>query len=117
MLLQYISMMSMDADKSAASSVVWYLGGQHDVLGFDPRGVGMSRPARCTKNNYTATTEWPNQSHLPFDSPTAETSLGRFGVSLKAMVRRCEMYDGDYVKYLSTSFATRDMDSDPRRPT
>ncbi|ETV74001.1 hypothetical protein H257_11309 [Aphanomyces astaci] len=94
----------------ATGRVAWYLGGQHDVLGFDPRGVGKSRPARCTKNGYTATTEWPKQRHLPFDSPTAETSLGRFGAPLKAIVRRCEMYDGDYVKYLSTSFVARDMD-------
>ncbi|RHY59200.1 hypothetical protein DYB34_011429 [Aphanomyces astaci] len=94
----------------ATENVAWYLGGQHDVLGFDPRGVGKSRPARCTKNDYTATTEWPKVSSAPFDLPTAGTSLGQFGASLEAVVRRCEMYDGDYIKHLSTSFVARDMD-------
>ncbi|RHY58095.1 hypothetical protein DYB34_011873 [Aphanomyces astaci] len=94
----------------AESGTAQYLGGQHDVLGFDPRGVGMSRPARCTKNGYTASNEWPSRSNVPFDSPTAETSLGRYGASIEAIVRRCEMYDGDYVKHLSTSFVARDMD-------
>ncbi|RHY70409.1 hypothetical protein DYB30_007042 [Aphanomyces astaci] len=94
----------------ASAGLATYLGGQYDVLGFDPRGVGLSRPARCTKNGYTSLREWPSLSNLPFDSPTAEKSLARYGASLEAIVRRCEKYDGQYLKYLSTAFVARDMD-------
>ncbi|RHZ10720.1 hypothetical protein DYB31_015698 [Aphanomyces astaci] len=94
----------------ASADVANYLGGQYDILGFDPRGVGLSRPARCTKNGYTSLSEWPSKSNLPFDAPTAEQSLARYGASLEAIVRRCEKYDGQYLKYLSTAFVARDMD-------
>ncbi|RHY13410.1 hypothetical protein DYB36_009327 [Aphanomyces astaci] len=77
----------------ASAGMATYLGGEYDVLGFDPRG--------CL---------WPSLSNLPFDSPTAEKSLVRYGASLEAIVRRCEKYDGQYLKYLSTAFVARDMD-------
>ncbi|KAF0714020.1 Aste57867_4097 [Aphanomyces stellatus] len=87
-------------------------GGQHDVLGFDPRGIGASRPFKCTKNGFTGAQEQAaiGAKSVPYDTDSSDTSLGRFGADIEAQIRRCEHYDGDYLKYLSTAFVARDMD-------
>ncbi|KAF0718577.1 Aste57867_1603 [Aphanomyces stellatus] len=96
---------------ASAKSIV-LTGGNYDVFGFDPRGVGESRPIKCSKNGVTAATEAARLASLtvPLDTESSPTSIDRYEAELKAQVRRCEVYDGDYLPYLSTAFVARDMD-------
>ncbi|KAF0718579.1 Aste57867_1605 [Aphanomyces stellatus] len=97
----------------ASRGIMMLLGGDHDVLAFDPRGVGQSRPPKCSKNGFTSVQEDAAAKimrDIPYDTPTSETSLGRYGSWSELRVRRCEKYDGEYLKYISTAFVARDMD-------
>ncbi|KAF0715674.1 Aste57867_3252 [Aphanomyces stellatus] len=96
----------------ASLSLLKLTGGQYDVLGFDPRGVGQSHPIQCAKNSYTAAQDsqlfdWLD---LPFDTDKSGTSLARLTAFHQATIRRCEKYTGTFLQYLSTSFVARDMD-------
>ncbi|OQR96531.1 hypothetical protein ACHHYP_15415 [Achlya hypogyna] len=85
-------------------------GGSYDVLGFDPRGVGASRPIRCSKNGFTAWQETQAATLLPFDGQLSNADVERYGSEHALRVQRCRIYDGDYLPYLSTAFVARDMD-------
>ncbi|KAF0699554.1 Aste57867_9891 [Aphanomyces stellatus] len=94
-------------------SYIKLTGGLYDVLGFDPRGVGKSRRIKCSKNSYTDAVENERRDvkEIPFMEATSETSIGRFGAELDAQARRCQKYDGDYIKHISTATVARDMDA------
>ncbi|KAF0716780.1 Aste57867_2669 [Aphanomyces stellatus] len=96
----------------ARPSYVTLTGGHYDVLGFDPRGVGQSRPLKCSKNSYTSARELGQiyAKDTPFDTDSSDTSVGRFGADMQVQVRRCEKYDGEFLQYLSTAYVARDMD-------
>ncbi|KAF0718578.1 Aste57867_1604 [Aphanomyces stellatus] len=96
----------------ASPSYLAYTGGQYDVIGFDPRGTGGSRPVKCTKNSVTGTQEAARIAYkeIPFNYDTSEWTLARYGAELNARVQRCQIYDGEYLKYISTAFVARDMD-------
>ncbi|KAF0709570.1 hypothetical protein As57867_005856, partial [Aphanomyces stellatus] len=97
----------------ASAKSVTLTGGHYDVLVFDPRGVGASRPIKCSKNGVTAAVEAARLASLtvPYDTDSSPTSMDRYAAEVKAQVRRCEKYDGDYLPYLSTAFVARDMDA------
>ncbi|KDO17750.1 hypothetical protein SPRG_15503 [Saprolegnia parasitica CBS 223.65] len=87
-------------------------GGQYDVLGFDPRGVGQSRPIHCAKDGFAA---WVGQYRLftssgVFYDPLSDDQIDRYGSVYDQAMARCRHYDGDYLPYLSTAFVARDMD-------
>ncbi|RLO03913.1 hypothetical protein DYB28_004780 [Aphanomyces astaci] len=88
-------------------------GGEHDLLGFDPRGVGLSRPVMCTQSSYTGIAEANERSQkpIPFERGSSETSFERYLLSYELLAKRCHKYDGrEYLPYLSTAFVARDMD-------
>ncbi|KAF0715673.1 Aste57867_3251 [Aphanomyces stellatus] len=97
----------------ATASYVALTGGQYDVLGFDPRGVGLSHPIACTKNGFTGAQEAARLAakSVPFDVDSSETSVSRFGAEFNVKVQRCHVYDGDLLPYLSTALVARDMDA------
>ncbi|OQR88188.1 hypothetical protein ACHHYP_07290 [Achlya hypogyna] len=88
-------------------------GGQYDVLGFDPRGIGMSRPIRCSKNGFTAALEAAASENVdvPFGRRAAtDADIDSYASNFALPLARCHLYDGDYLPYLSTAFVARDMD-------
>ncbi|OQR96536.1 hypothetical protein ACHHYP_15429 [Achlya hypogyna] len=94
----------------ATPMMSYITGGSYDVLGFDPRGVGASRPLRCSKNGFAAWQETQAATLPPFDESLPDAEIERFGSAYKLRVERCRSYDGDYLPYLSTAFVARDMD-------
>ncbi|KAF0693821.1 Aste57867_15241 [Aphanomyces stellatus] len=99
--------------EAAGPKLLHSTGGQHHVVAFDPRGVGASRPVKCTKNGFTGHQEAARLAakDIPFDTDTSDTSLGRYGAEVQAQVRRCEKYDGAYLKTLSTAYVARDLEA------
>nr|AIG55956.1 secreted protein [Achlya hypogyna] len=94
-----------------ATPVMNYItGGSYDVLGFDPRGVGSSRPIRCAKDGFVAWQQTQAMKMPPFDEQLSDAEIDRYGSDYKVRVERCRIYDGDYLPYLSTAFVARDMD-------
>nr|AIG55647.1 secreted protein [Thraustotheca clavata] len=88
-------------------------GGQYDVLGFDPRGIGKSRLLQCSKNEFTAAQESAiaEQLEVPFTlTGVTDDTVEMFASNFELYVKRCELYDKDYLKYLSTAYVARDMD-------
>ncbi|KAF0691578.1 Aste57867_17246 [Aphanomyces stellatus] len=73
-----------------------YLGGTHDILGFDPRGVGASRQLRCPPVP-SATLA------LPIDVPATRRIW-------KTLLNACAVRDGAFAQYMSTALVARDMD-------
>ncbi|CAK4892869.1 unnamed protein product [Aphanomyces euteiches] len=88
-------------------------GGEYDILGFDPRGVGASQAALCTQTVYTGIQDARSlkAKPVPFEEPGGETSIDRYAVDYALQVKRCERFDGKLLKYLSTSYVARDMDA------
>ncbi|EQC34816.1 hypothetical protein SDRG_07621 [Saprolegnia diclina VS20] len=84
-------------------------GGQYDVLGFDPRGIGKSRPIQCSKNRFTAAIEGAVLDTVDLDG-TSESAIDAYVSNYALPIARCQLYDGDYLPYLSTAFVARDMD-------
>ncbi|EQC25647.1 hypothetical protein SDRG_16502 [Saprolegnia diclina VS20] len=87
-------------------------GGAYDVLGFDPRGVGKSRPIRCAKDGFAA---YVGQYELfsssgVFYKALSDDQIDRYSSVYGQAMARCRHYDGDYLQYLSTAFVARDMD-------
>ncbi|KAF0691576.1 Aste57867_17244 [Aphanomyces stellatus] len=96
----------------ASPMFVTVTGGDYDVLGFDPRGIGASRAALCTQSRATgdAETRNLNAKPIPFDAIGSDRLLERYEVEFELQAKRCVKYDGDYLPYLSTAYVARDMD-------
>ncbi|KDO16228.1 hypothetical protein SPRG_18238 [Saprolegnia parasitica CBS 223.65] len=94
----------------ATPAIADMTGGQYDVLGFDPRGIGKSRHLRCSKNRFTAAIEGAALDNADLVG-TSESAIDAFVANNYALpIARCHLYDGDYLPYLSTAFVARDMD-------
>ncbi|EQC38095.1 hypothetical protein SDRG_04525 [Saprolegnia diclina VS20] len=87
-------------------------GGAYDVLGFDPRGVGKSRPITCAKNGLAAweARQMFPRANAPFLNALSDDQVHRYSSAYDPVLARCRYYDGDYLPYLSTAFVARDMD-------
>ncbi|KAF0691577.1 Aste57867_17245 [Aphanomyces stellatus] len=73
-----------------------YLGGTHDILGFDPRGVGASRLLRCAPVPLATML-------LPMESPETHQVWRDLGDACKAQ-------DGVFMQSMSTASVARDME-------
>ncbi|MER7967442.1 alpha/beta fold hydrolase [Streptomyces sp. NPDC096080] len=73
-----------------------------DIVGFDPRGVGLSQPVRCS-------------SDLLFGGPTSYPSSSAEFESLREHNRRlhedCVQHSGPIVRHVSTDDVVRDVDA------
>ncbi|OQR88192.1 hypothetical protein ACHHYP_07289 [Achlya hypogyna] len=97
----------------ATPMVAMIMGGQYDILGFDPRGIGKSRPIRCSKNEFTAAMERAAIAGIESPlghGPITDAVFDNYASNYALPIARCEQYDGDYLPYLSTAFVARDMD-------
>ncbi|KAJ3176209.1 hypothetical protein HDU87_005424 [Geranomyces variabilis] len=85
--------------EGAGEGISMIIGGTYDIIGFDPRGVGLSQPIRCFEDaNF----------HRAFDStfPTSvETIVAR--EQLRGLL--CAKNAGKILPYMSTAAVARDM--------
>jgi len=78
-----------------------------DIVGFDPRGVGASRPVRCFAN---ARRLERFLAPLP-EFPVGRAEERRFRAAMRELGRRCRARNGDLLDHLSTANVARDLDA------
>ncbi|MEV3968383.1 alpha/beta hydrolase [Streptomyces sp. NPDC050698] len=87
-----------------ASSLPAKVAAQYDVIGFDPRGVGASKPALdCAPGHFGPVR--PNS--LPATPALEKTNLER----AKSFAAACGRKYGHLLPYINTTSAVRDMDA------
>ncbi|MFI5935102.1 alpha/beta hydrolase [Actinoplanes sp. NPDC051494] len=78
-------------------------GGAYDWIGFDPRGVGSSRPALTCDSDYFA----PGR---PADVPTTTAIENAWRKKARNYAADCAAAGGDLLEHLRTTDTVRDMD-------
>ena len=94
----------LDYARSATSIVSKAVRQRYDIVGFDPRGVGESRPLHCLTNRQLDT--FLAYDGTP-DTPTEELGLQHQGELLGA---GCKADDPKLVAHIGTRDAARDLD-------
>ncbi|HUR73941.1 MAG TPA: alpha/beta hydrolase [Sporichthya sp.] len=81
----------------------------YDIIGFDPRGVGDSRPALKCKRGYA---KGPRPAFDPVTGPRQAPGPNeiRWLKRSKAYAAGCAKHNGDLLPFLRTEDAARDMD-------
>ncbi|KAJ3192828.1 hypothetical protein HK101_005917 [Irineochytrium annulatum] len=82
-------------------------GGQHDIVGFDPRGIARSRSVRCSASVHEHYATAPS---LDAFTMTYDTRSEAYDAWVKVRAAGCEKNDGDFIQYVSTAYTARDMD-------
>ncbi|MFJ3878482.1 alpha/beta hydrolase [Streptomyces sp. NPDC090077] len=72
------------------------LGERHDLVAFDPRGVGLSTPVSCGGSQETG-------DDVPGDAASQLAAL-------RAVAQRCALHSGPVLPYIGTVNVSRDMD-------
>ncbi|MFH8466356.1 alpha/beta hydrolase [Streptomyces sp. NPDC017991] len=87
-----------------AASLPKKVAAQYDVIGFDPRGVGASRPAlNCRPGHFKPV----RPDSLPTTPALEEANLDR----VQALAKACATKYGDLLPYIDTVSAVHDMDA------
>ncbi|WP_128434216.1 alpha/beta hydrolase [Streptomyces cyaneus] len=86
-----------------ASALPKAVAAQYDVIGFDPRGVGKSKPALDCKPGHFAAVR---RDAVPSTSQIEQANLLR----AEAFARACGEKYGDVLPYIDTISSVRDMD-------
>jgi pimeloyl-ACP methyl ester carboxylesterase len=73
-----------------------------DIVGFDPRGTGKSRPVKCRDN-------LDDVFSLDY-SPDTSDERTQLGTGLDELAQECERRSGDVLPYVSSENTARDMD-------
>jgi pimeloyl-ACP methyl ester carboxylesterase len=79
---------------------------QFDVIGFDPRGVGLSDPVTCFPDQASETEFLSDTPAFPMTARERAQTLATFG----AVSAACELLSGDRIEHSSTANVARDMD-------
>jgi pimeloyl-ACP methyl ester carboxylesterase len=83
-----------------------------DMIGFDPRGIGMTNPIKCYSEsqfpNYLDTSLVFGASYLP--SNHSAEQLVVFDAYSKLSATLCDLNTGEFLKFVSTANVARDMD-------
>ncbi|MEU7368570.1 alpha/beta fold hydrolase [Streptomyces hygroscopicus] len=93
-------LVNVDAPLSLAEKGLRSLATDHDVIGFDPRGVGYSDKIECRESPYE---EQP--------APTEKEREKAFFDYQEKENRRCTATDSAFVRQLTTANIARDVDS------
>jgi pimeloyl-ACP methyl ester carboxylesterase len=89
---------------AAAASAFAELTDHYDLVGFDPRGVGESRPIRCLSAADLDT-------YIDADpDPTTAAGKARLVALTKHFADACYAHNGSYLEHVGTKDAARDMD-------
>jgi pimeloyl-ACP methyl ester carboxylesterase len=76
---------------------------KYDIIGFDPRGVGLSAPIRCLTDAEL------DESYAANSNPTSPSELQGLVREVRDYVAKCETRNTNILNY-STADAARDMD-------
>ncbi|KAI9324325.1 TAP-like protein-domain-containing protein [Zopfochytrium polystomum] len=97
--------------KRAAPLISLLTGGHHDILGFDPRGIGASNSVICypSASAHAAADIAAQTYSVPgfHDSPI---SFPAFGALSQSAAAACQTHSPSLLPYISTAYTNRDMD-------
>lgn len=79
---------------------------QFDVIGFDPRGVGLSDPVTCFPDAASEQAFLAEGVAVPLTAEEEASTIAQFG----AMALACETLSGSRIEHASTANVARDMD-------
>ncbi|KAI9316961.1 TAP-like protein-domain-containing protein, partial [Zopfochytrium polystomum] len=100
-----------DLAKGAGPLISALTGGHHDILGFDPRGIGASNSVICypSASAHAAADIAAQTFSFPgfHDSPI---SFPAFGALSQSAAATCETHSPNLLPYISTAYTNRDMD-------
>ncbi|KAJ3213614.1 hypothetical protein HDU67_002665 [Dinochytrium kinnereticum] len=97
--------------KGAGPMLARLTGSRHDVIGFDPRGIGSSSPVICHAR--AAEHVAYDRDSARFNAPGSlgsKTSLKEFAARRNVYAAGCRKHSGEFSNYISTAFTARDMD-------
>ncbi|MGV9324389.1 alpha/beta fold hydrolase [Streptosporangium sandarakinum] len=104
---------NIDAPATYAAGKLGPLAVDHDLIGFDPRGVGYSDKIKCDREDpppaASAKGKGAGQESPPAISPKEEARAGF--AETAAYNRRCASKDPAFVRQLTTTNIARDVDS------
>ncbi|GAB7344992.1 hypothetical protein MBLNU457_3416t1 [Dothideomycetes sp. NU457] len=82
----------------------------HDILSFDPRGVGLTEPAVSCSGGIAASTSWRIRAMEEGTLNSSNAALGRLWSMSHALGQACSEVGEDSIhRYLSTASVARDM--------
>ncbi|MEU0273294.1 alpha/beta hydrolase [Streptomyces sp. NPDC006307] len=93
----------LDMAGFVAASLPAKVAAQYDIIGFDPRGVGASKPSLDCKPGYFAPVR---PDSLPRDVDTERTNLTRAA----SFARACDDKYGALLRHMGTVSAAKDLD-------
>ena len=88
------------------------VGPSFDLLGFDPRGTGMSTPSISCFDTASERAIWGTQEGHQLLNASDDSSVGVFRARAQLLGQRCEERIGgewDIGKFVSTPYVARDM--------
>ncbi|KAJ3106212.1 hypothetical protein HDU97_006845 [Phlyctochytrium planicorne] len=85
-------------------------GGQYDILGFDPRGIGGSNGVVCFQSaSEHAAVDKESERNVP-GGDSGGVGLKEFAAWRALTGAGCKKMSGEFLKYVSTAYTARDMD-------
>jgi pimeloyl-ACP methyl ester carboxylesterase len=97
---------SVDYLRSRGASTLWHTLNQHfDIIGFDPRGVGESRPRIDCQANQETQGIYSQPFPTPLDFDAADLVAKDQGY-----IAQCQRNNGPILSHVSTANVARDMD-------
>ena len=81
-------------------------GGRFDVVGWDPRGTGVSSPVNCFRSDAEREQFWAGVS-----IPTTTAESQAYQRKAVELARRCGEVHGDLLNHISTADTARDLDA------
>ena len=87
----------------AAGLHLWHpaLHRRFDLIGMDPRGIGLSTPVRCDPNIY---------NRIDSFAPRSRAQFGRLAANVRALGRSCLRRTGPLLRHVDTVSVARDME-------
>lgn len=87
----------------AAGLHLWHpaLHRRFDLIGMDPRGIGLSTPVRCDPASY---------NRIVTFAPRTRAQFGRLAARIRALGRSCLRRTGPLLRHVDTVSVARDME-------
>ncbi|KAJ3224666.1 hypothetical protein HDU78_010861 [Chytriomyces hyalinus] len=96
---------------AAGEAISILTGGQYDIIGFDPRGIGESNAIRCFETSYIHSVfDVASLAVGVPDENVSKRNLAAFASRQKVLAESCGKWSPTILPYLSTTAVARDMD-------